>query len=122
VAVLMPGPEYRIQLEWRAEGVERWGLGSPVLSVGLPIGAPAGPRDMRGLDFFENMLPEGPALARMATLAGVRPVDTYGILGAFGRDCAGAVSLLPDGEQAGAQGRGGYTPMTAADLRRVLSD
>jgi serine/threonine-protein kinase HipA len=120
VAVLMPGPEYRIQLEWRAEGVERWGLGSPVLSVGLPVGAPASPRDMRGLDFFENLLPEGPALARMATLAGVRPVDTYSILGAFGRDCAGAIMVLPDGERPGGDG-GGYSPMAPGDLRRVIS-
>src|SRR5712691_11731159 len=66
----MPGAEFRIRLEWRAEGIERWGLGSPALSVGLPIGAPTGPRDLRGPDFFENMLPEGPALERMATLAG----------------------------------------------------
>jgi hypothetical protein len=77
---------------------------------------------MRGLDFFGNMLPEGPALARLAALAGVRPVDTYGILAAFGRDCAGAVMLLPDGEQPGAEGRGGYTPMTSADLRMVISE
>ena len=81
----------------------------------------AGPRDMRGLDFFENMLPEGPALARMAALAGVRPVDTYGILAAFGRDCAGAVMLLPDGEPPGAAGRGGYTPLTPAGLRQLIN-
>jgi len=122
VAELTRAPEFRIRLEWRAEGIERWGRGSPALSVGLPVGAPIGPRDQRGLDFFENMLPEGPALARMAALAGVRPVDTYGILAAFGRDCAGAVMLLPDGEQPGDQGPGGYAPMKAADLRRVIAD
>jgi serine/threonine-protein kinase HipA len=120
VAVLRPGPEFRIHLEWRPEGIERWGLGSPVLSVGLPIGSPTGPRDTRGLDFFENMLPEGPILARIAALAGTRPADTYGILQAFGRDCAGAVMLLPDGERPGADG-GGYTPMAPGDLRRVIS-
>jgi serine/threonine-protein kinase HipA len=121
VAVLTRAPEFRIRLEWRSEGIERWGLGSPALSVGLPVGTPTGPRDLRGLDFFENMLPEGPALAQMATLAGVRPVDTYGILAAFGRDCAGAMILLPDGEQAATQGHGGYTPMASADLRQVIS-
>jgi serine/threonine-protein kinase HipA len=121
VAVLMPRPEFRIQLEWRAEGIERWGLGSPVLSVGLPIGAPVGPRDMRGLDFFENMLPEGPALARMAVLAAVRPVDTYGILRAFGRDCAGAIMMLPDEERPGGDGDSGYSPMAPGDLQRVIS-
>jgi serine/threonine-protein kinase HipA len=121
VAVLMPGPEFRIRLEWHAEGIERWGFGSPVLSVGLPIGAPIGPRDMRGLDFFENVLPEGPALARLAALAGVRPLDTYGILAAFGRDCAGAIMVLPDGERPGRTGGSSYAPMTLGDLRRVIS-
>jgi serine/threonine-protein kinase HipA len=122
VAVLTPATEFRIQMEWCAEGIERWGLGSPALSVGLPIGTPTGRRDLRGLDFFENMLPEGPALTRMAALAGVRQVDTYGILATFGRDCAGAIMLLPDGVQSGTPGQGGYTPMTSADLQRVLSD
>ena len=121
VAVLTPRPEFRIQLEWRAEGIERWGLGSPVLSVGLPIGSPTGPRDMRGLDFFENMLPEGPALVRMAALAGVRPVDTYGVLRAFGRDCAGAIMMLPDGDRPGGNGGSGYSPMAPGDLRRVIN-
>ncbi len=121
VAVLIRGPEFRIRLEWRPEGIERWGHGSPVLSVGLPIGAPTGPRDLRGLDFFENMLPEGPALERMAVLAGVRPVDTYGILAAFGRDCAGAIMVLPDGDRPGGNGDSGYFPMTLSDLLRVIN-
>jgi serine/threonine-protein kinase HipA len=121
VAVLIPGPEFRIRLEWRPEGIERWGLGSPVMSAGLPIGASGGPRDMRGLDFFENLLPEGPVLAQMATLAGVRPVDTYGILKAFGRDVAGAIMVLPDGERPGEDRRSGYAPMTPGELRRVIN-
>jgi serine/threonine-protein kinase HipA len=122
VAMLTPWREFRIRLEWCAEGIARWGLGSPALSVGLPVGTPTGPRDMRGLDFFENMLPEGPALTRMATLAGVRPADTYGILAAFGRDCAGAVVLLPDGEQPGTADRGGYSPVRLAGLRQVITE
>jgi serine/threonine-protein kinase HipA len=120
VAVLMRGPEFRIRLEWRPEGIERWGLGSPALSVGLPIGAPTGPRDMRGLDLFENMLPEGPALERMAALAGVRPVDTYGMLAAFGRDCAGAIMVLPEGDRPGGNDGSGYSPLKPGDLQRVL--
>ncbi len=122
VAVLIPGPEFRIRLEWRPEGIERWGLGSPALSVGLPIGSPTGPRDARGLDFFENILPEGPALQRMAALAGVRPVDTYGILRAFGHDCAGAIMVLPDGERAAGTGSSGYSPMAPGDLLRVIAN
>jgi serine/threonine-protein kinase HipA len=121
VAALVRGPEFRIRLEWRPEGIERWRLGSPALSVGLPIGAPTGPRDLRGLDFFENLLPEGPVLERMAALAGVRPVDTYGILAAFGRDCAGAITVLPDGDRPGGNEGSGYSPMTPSDLERVIS-
>ncbi len=119
-AVLTPGPEFRITLEWRAEAVERWGAGSPALSVGLPIGAVIGPRDMRGLDFFGNVLPEGPTLQRMAAIAGVRPADTYGILKAFGRDCAGAIQVLPEGEEPGTGDEDGYRVMSSEDLRRVI--
>ena len=121
VAVLIRGPEFRIRLEWHPEGIERWGLGSPALSVGLPIGAATSPRDPRGLDFFENILAEGPALDRIAALAGVRPVDTYGILAAFGHDCAGAIMVLPDGNRPGKNGDSGYSAMTRGDLLRVIS-
>jgi hypothetical protein len=81
---------------------------------------------MRGLDFFENMLPEGPALERMAALSGVsgvsgvRPVDTYGVLATFGRDCAGAIMMLPDGDRPGGNADSGYSPMTPGDLKRVI--
>jgi serine/threonine-protein kinase HipA len=120
VAVLTPGREFRMHLEWLPEAIDRWGLGSLALSVSLPVGSPTGVRDPRGLDFFENMLPEGPALARMAALAGVRPADTYGILKAFGKDCAGAVMVLPEGENPGGNNSSGYTPMTTGELQRLI--
>ncbi|MGH3282349.1 MAG: HipA domain-containing protein, partial [Trebonia sp.] len=60
--------------------------------------------------------------ARMAVLAGARPVDTYGILEAFGRDCAGAVMVLPDGEVPGESVASGYVPMVPADLSRLIGN
>ena len=113
--------EYRVALEWRAEALERWGGGSRVLSVGLPLGLAMGPRDNRGLDFFENILPEGAALTRMAALAQVRPIDTFGVLAAFGRDCAGAIVVLPEGEAPDGGGESGYTPVTDDGLARVIA-
>lgn len=107
-------------LEWQGEGIERWGRGSRALSVGLPLGSPIGPRDMRALDYFENILPEGPALTRMASLAGVRPADTYGILAVFGRDCAGALMLLPEAERPDTGPESGYLPITSDGLRQVI--
>ncbi len=58
---------------------------------------------------------------QVVSRAGVRPVDTYGILKAFGRDCAGAIMLLPDGERPAGNERSGYSPMTLGDLQRVIS-
>jgi serine/threonine-protein kinase HipA len=121
VAELSRAANYRIALEWRAEALDRWGAGSRVLSVGLPLGLATGPRDNRGLDFFENILPEGPTLTRMAALAQVRPVDTFGVLAAFGRDCAGAIVVLPEGEAPDAGGESGYTPVAADGLARVIA-
>jgi serine/threonine-protein kinase HipA len=120
IARLTRAREYRMTLEWRDDGIQRWGQGSRVLSVGLPLGSPTGPRDMRGLDFFENILPEGSALMRMAELAQVRPADTYGILAAFGHDCAGAISILPEGEEPDARDSG-YTQITVDELTHVIS-
>jgi serine/threonine-protein kinase HipA len=121
VATLTPASEYRITLAWRSEGIERWGRGSRALSVGLPLGSPTGPRDMRALDYFENILPEGQALTSMASLAGVRPADTFGILATFGRDCAGAIMLLPEAERPGAERDSGYRPATNNDLRKLIN-
>lgn len=120
VATVRPAPNYRITLKWRAEGIERWGLGSRVLSVSLPLGTTLGSLDMRALDFFENILPEGPALTQMAALASVRPVDTFGILAAFGHDCAGAIMMLPDGEKPGTGANSGYAPITDDEVTVII--
>jgi serine/threonine-protein kinase HipA len=80
-----------------------------------------GPRDNRGLDFFENILPEGAALTRMAELAGVRPLDTFGVLAAFGRDCAGAIVVLPEGEAPDAGIDSGYALVTDDGLADVIA-
>jgi serine/threonine-protein kinase HipA len=67
--------------------------------------------DVKGntaLDFFENLLPEGPTKLAMARLAGVTPSNTYGMLESFGADCAGAVVILPDGEAPAAPRNAAY--------------
>ena len=37
-------------------------------------------------------------------------MDTYGILAAFGRDCAGAIMVLPGGDRPGGNAGSGYSP------------
>jgi serine/threonine-protein kinase HipA len=120
IATLIPSDNFRISLDWDPAGAERWGLGSRILSVSLPLGIPLAARDNTGLDFFENLLPEGPALDTMARLAMVSRADTFGILASFGRDCAGAIMLLPDGEMPPAPGDQTYTPFAPDDLARAI--
>ena len=98
VLSLTPALNNRIIFDWEQRGTDRWGLGSRVLSVSLPLGSPTTSRDDRALDFFSNLLPDGPVLIAMAQLAGVSPLDTFGLLTTFGSECAGAVVLLPEGE------------------------
>jgi hypothetical protein len=47
-------------------------------------------------------------------------MDTYGILAAFGRDCAGAIMVLPGGDRPGGNAGSGYSPMSPGDLQRVI--
>jgi serine/threonine-protein kinase HipA len=77
-------------------------------------------RDDTGLNFFENLLPEGPALDTIARLAKVSRADTYGILAAFGRDCAGAIMVLPEGEVPPGPGEQTYTPLTHDELAKAV--
>jgi serine/threonine-protein kinase HipA len=120
VAVLSPAPNYRLTLAWDPAGIDRWGLGSRVLSVSLPLGAPLRSQDNRGLDFFENLLPEGPALEAMARVAKVPGADTYGLLAAFGQDCAGAITVIPADETPPDPAAARYVPMTDQALAAAI--
>lgn len=117
---LKPSDNFRFSLDWTPAAAERWGLGSRILSVSLPLGVPLPARDDTGLNFFENLLPEGPALDTMARLAKVSRADTYGILAAFGRDCAGAIMMLPDGEVPPEPGEQTCTPLTPDELAKAI--
>ncbi len=72
------------------------------LSVALPKRAEpfVGPS---ARNWFANVLPEGEARLAVAERIGVSERDDYGLLAAIGRDCAGAVSIVPAGETLPAQ-------------------
>lgn len=73
------------------------GTGALCLSVALPLTTKpyAGRTATRWL---EGLLPEGEARTALEEGFGVARGDTFGLLAAIGRDCAGAVSFLPLGE------------------------
>jgi len=104
------------------EGVERFGVGSTVLSESVPL-VPRRPRGKaaRRRVFFDELLPEGAARQRLADRARVALTDTLGLLSAYGRDVAGAVQLIdPTTADAGEPARA--RPVSTADIVDLLDD
>lgn len=69
------------------------------LSLALPVRAEPY-EDAQLLPFFEGLLPEGRVRDQLATRFRIEPADVFGLLREFGRECAGAVTVLPEAESA----------------------
>lgn len=89
----------RPRLTYTAEALGRYALGTPLLSLSLPV---ANRRYPQGVvrAFLDGLLPEGELRAAIARDVGVRPADTYALIRALGRDCAGALVIQPADEPA----------------------
>lgn len=99
-------------LRYTPEALDR-GLGIPVLSVSLPTVN----RPLRGTSvhaFFSGLLPEGDARRMIAHDFGIDPGDTFALLATLGRDCAGALVILPDGHDLPAEAT--PTPISDAEI------
>ena len=68
----------------------------PVLSWSLPLSEREYGRAAQ--TFFANLLPEGEARTMVARRFGVSAGNDFGLLYEIGGDCAGAVTLLPPGD------------------------
>lgn len=80
------------------------GLGRPLLSVSMPVRA----RPWTGSAphaFFNGLLPEGEPRRMIAHDFGVEDGDVFGMLEALGRDCAGALVVVPQGDEIIPDGR-----------------
>lgn len=69
--------------------------GQPIVSTSLLVRAEPYRRDEL-LPFFEGFLPEEAARLRLARRLRLDANDVFGFLREIGRDCAGALSLLPE--------------------------
>jgi serine/threonine-protein kinase HipA len=99
--------------------VDRYGRGSRALSVGIPTQTDVlDPLEVT--PFFAGLLPEGEALNRLAGEFRLDPADTYGLLAALGRECAGALVIVPEGSLPPAAG--GVRWLAEAELARALRD
>lgn len=68
---------------------------------------------------FENLLPEGDLRGYLAKTVKVDVSDVVGLLAAFGGECAGALSLWPEGELPPPIPQ--YAPCSAAEVRGALA-
>lgn len=87
----------RPRLAYTEEALGRYDLGTPLLSLALPVSTG---RYTQGVarPFLDGLLPEGEPRKSIARDPGLRPDDTYGLIEALGRDCAGAVVIQPLGD------------------------
>jgi serine/threonine-protein kinase HipA len=87
------------------------------VSVRLPVRRRPYP-DHEALPCFENLLPEGDLRSLLATAVHRAESDVVGFLGVFGGECAGALSLWPEGTRPPAAPT--YRSCTAADVHEAF--
>jgi serine/threonine-protein kinase HipA len=98
----------------------RWLAGHNVipLSLSLPLQEPAF-EDDSARPFFANLLPEGELRRAVARKLGISEQNDFALLEAIGGECAGAVSVLPEGTNLSAQGE--YRPLAEPELHELLA-
>jgi serine/threonine-protein kinase HipA len=110
------GPDFRF--EYTPETVAMAGTGSIVLSESLPV--QTGPFETGpSRAYFEGLLPESSRREEIARRLRVSQNDGFRLLAEIGRECAGAVTIVPEEEQPDGPGDGSVewlSPEQLADL------
>jgi serine/threonine-protein kinase HipA len=113
------GPK-RYRFQYGEDVIARHEAGAVVLSTSLPVQeeefAPAAARP-----FFDGLLPEGAIRSSLAHSLEVSAEDGFALLQALGADCAGAVVVLPAGEEPGNR-EGEIAPLSEVDLERLIEE
>jgi serine/threonine-protein kinase HipA len=102
----------KVRIAYVAEIRDEYSPETPLLSCSLPTPGPSEPAEASA--FLEGLLPEGRGLvAAAAQVQGVRLVngapetarDVTALLGEYGRECAGAIAVVPQGHRPDFGGR-----------------
>jgi serine/threonine-protein kinase HipA len=96
--------------------------GQPTISTSLLVRKEPYFREQL-LPFFDGLLPEGGARLRLARTFRLDETDVFGLLREIGRDCAGALSIVPAGTDVAAAARERAVEwLTKDQLRRTIDD
>jgi serine/threonine-protein kinase HipA len=94
-----------------------------VLSLSLPL--TPGNVAHRGdavANYFDNLLPDSDAIrSRIRSRFATASTEAFDLLTAIGRDCVGAVQLLPDGETPTGFDRIDAEPLTDVEVEQVIA-
>jgi len=109
-------PTFRYDLDWTRSPRGR------ALSLSLPI--TAGNNEHRGdvvANYFENLLPDSVDIrSRLSSRFKTKSTAAFDLLTAIGRDCVGAVQLLPEGTQPEGWNRIDSEPLTDDQVEHIL--
>lgn len=106
-----------VRLRFSTEALDRWGVGTRVLSYSLPLTTRRVQSEALD-DYLDNLLPEGAIRSQLEQQYRVRPGDTFGLLCHVGGECAGAVQLT-----VGDQPQDGHlVAMTEAEVTQIVED
>ena len=73
-------------------------------------------------NFFDNLLPDSdPIRSRIRSQFGTDSTGAFDLLTAIGRDCVGAVQLLPEGEEPAGFDRVRAKPLTDEEVEQVIT-
>lgn len=118
----LAGDDRRFDFVADRDAIERFGLGSTILSESVPLNAVTRSGGWeRRQNYFVELLPEGDLLERLAAEAGLRTWQHLGLLSAFGRDVAGAVQLW-DADDPGEPRTPALRPLDAEGVAAVLRE
>jgi serine/threonine-protein kinase HipA len=90
---------HRLRLQYTPEARQTYAAGTPLLSLTLPLTVDRFPNGVVRA-FLDGLLPEGDTRRVLAEDFSLRANDTFGLIRALGRDCAGALVIQPDAEPA----------------------
>ena len=109
-------PAFRYDVSWITSPARR------ALSLSLPI--TAGNNEHRGEvvnNYFENLLPDNAAIRRrLSSRFQTQSTDAFDLLTAIGRDCVGAVQLLPENMQPQGWNQVESEPLNETQVEHIL--
>jgi len=110
-------PVFRYTEEWAHSPRAR------ALSLSLPITETLEVRGAVVNNYFDNLLPDNADIRRrIRDRFGLRSTDTFELLQEIGRDCVGAVQLLPKRSEPTGWDRIEVRPLSDADVAQTLRD